>query len=54
MLSKHVEFHVPWTKNSQPQVPEEVVRDGFDSQLELAISTDPVDPKEIHAKFGTR
>ena len=29
---------------SQPQVPEQVERDGFESQLELAISSGTVDP----------
>ena len=32
-------------KISQPQVPEQVERDGFESQLELAVSSGTVDPK---------
>ena len=45
-------------KISQPQVPQQVERDGFESQLKLAISSGTVDPKsafaQMHAKLGTR
>ena len=32
-------------KNSQPQVPEQVERDGFESQLQHAVASGTVDPK---------
>ena len=39
---------------SQPQVPEQVERDGFESQLELAISSGTVDPKSALGQNCTR
>ena len=39
---------------SQPQVPEQVERDGFESQLELAISSGTVGPKSALGQNCTR
>ena len=40
--------------NSQPQVPEPVGRDGFESQLELAVTSGTVDPKSALGQKSTR
>ena len=41
-------------KISQPQVPEQVERDGFESQLELAVSSGTVHPKSALGQKFTR
>ena len=41
-------------KISQPQVPEQVERDGFGSQLELAVSSGTVDAKSALGQKFTR
>ena len=41
-------------KISQPEVPEQVERDGFESQLELAVSSGTVHPKSAWGQKFTR
>ena len=49
-----IEAQAALNKISQPQVPEQAERDGFESQLELAVSSGTVHPKSALGQKFTR